>query len=364
MDRVEKVKIEDREYLHHGAGSGSGNDKIAKLLLKSVELFPVVNTLLVECGTGILAGEFHTHGCTVSTFNSNYINYLYSQKNCPGTHLYGDLMQETIESTYRQILFRITKSAQYNYSAVNKLLNVLQENGHLYIAGGNKEGIKSVEKRLSQAGIATTMFANGGGGRILQVAQTTNRVEEEYAICETPYTFDGTELLVKTIPGLFSYGKSDKGTQLLLKHIPGITGKKVLDLGCGSGILSLAALERGAASVMATDIHATALAATRINVQDERCEIQPSYIAEGLEQKFDIVITNPPFHEGQKSNFSIGEEWLRRIRKVIDKRSVVYLVANNFLPYITMGTKVFEKVERIAEENGFSVYKMSGVIYE
>lgn len=364
MNRETKIVIGENFYTHHGAGSGAENDKITKLLLKQIDQFPLGNMLLVECGSGIIAGELQKRGALISTSNSNYINYRYSKKNCEGTHSFGDIMQDALEGTYEQILFRITKSAQYNYSAVNRLLEKLTSDGQLFIAGGNKEGIKSVEKRLNQAAIPVTVFANGGGGRILQIDASDARITEEYDILPTAYEFGDTTLTVDTIPGLFSYGKSDKGSQLLLKHIPGMTGKKVLDLGCGSGILTKAALEKGVASVVATDIHATALTVTGMNIQDERCTIVPSYIADELDQKFDIVLTNPPFHEGQKSNFSIGEEWLRMMRNVVDKRTVVYLVANNFLPYIGMGEKFFEKVERIAEGNGFSVYKMAEVIYE
>lgn len=364
MNRETKIAIGANAYTHHGAGSGADNDKITKLLLKQIDQFPLGNTLLVECGSGIIAGELQKRGALISTSNTNYINYRYSKKNCEGTHYFGDIMQDSIDGIYEQILFRVTKSAQYNYSAVNRLLEKLTSEGQLFIAGGNKEGIKSVEKRLNQAEIPVTVFANGGGGRVLQISACEERIVEEYEILTTEYDFDGKTLSVDTIPGLFSYGKSDKGSQLLLQHIPGITGKKVLDLGCGSGILTLAALQKGADSVVATDIHATALAATKMNVKDERCTVVPTYIADELDSKFDIVITNPPFHEGQKSNFSIGEEWLRMMRSVIDKRSVIYLVANNFLPYIRMGEQVFENVERVAEANGFSVYKMSGVMYE
>lgn len=364
MNRETKITLESQSYIHHGAGSGAENDKVAKLILKNIDEFMAVPSLLVDCGSGIIAGELKRRGATVTTCNSNYINYRYSQKNCEGEHLFGDVIQDGIEGTFDQVLFRITKSAQYNYSTVNRLLRAVKKKGQLFIAGGNKEGIKSVEKRLNQAGIPTTIFATGGGGRILQIAACGESIIEEYETLETVYSLDGESLAVQTIPGLFSYGKCDKGSQLLLDTLPGITGKKVLDLGCGSGILTLAAFKKGAASVVATDIHATALAATKMNVPTELCTVLPSYIGDELDEKFDVIVTNPPFHEGQKSNFSIGEEWLRKIRNVADKRTVVYLVANNFLPYIRMGEAVFEKVERLAEANGFSVYKMSGVTYE
>ncbi len=44
-----------------------------------------------------------------------------------------------------------------------------------------------------------------------------------------------------------------------------VAGKRVLDLGCGSGLTAIAAMKAGAASVLAADIDAIALAATHLN---------------------------------------------------------------------------------------------------
>lgn len=44
-----------------------------------------------------------------------------------------------------------------------------------------------------------------------------------------------------------------------------VAGKRVLDLGCGSGLTAIAAMKVGGTSVLAADIDAIALAATRLN---------------------------------------------------------------------------------------------------
>lgn len=44
-----------------------------------------------------------------------------------------------------------------------------------------------------------------------------------------------------------------------------VAGKRVLDLGCGSGLTAIAAMKAGGTSVLAADIDAIALAATRLN---------------------------------------------------------------------------------------------------
>lgn len=74
----------------------------------------------------------------------------------------------------------------------------------------------------------------------------------------------------------------------------GLTGRRVIDYGCGSGILALAAARLGAASVLAVDVDDDALAVARDNVRRNACEQSiriggPELVA-GVEA--DVVIAN------------------------------------------------------------------------
>lgn len=70
-------------------------------------------------------------------------------------------------------------------------------------------------------------------------------------------------------------------------------GHHVLDVGCGSGVLSLAAKALGAGRVTAIDIDETATAATRANAASNQLELETSTtpIAD-LAGRFDVVVTN------------------------------------------------------------------------
>ena len=72
-------------------------------------------------------------------------------------------------------------------------------------------------------------------------------------------------------------------------------GERVLDVGCGSGVLGLSALRLGAAHVMAVDIKPDAVEATRrnaaLNGMDDRLEARPAALAE-IDDAFDIVVAN------------------------------------------------------------------------
>lgn len=69
-------------------------------------------------------------------------------------------------------------------------------------------------------------------------------------------------------------------------------GEKVLDYGCGSGILGIAAAKFGAASVVGVDIDDKALIAARDNAANNGVALDLRHSRQPLEEKFDIVVAN------------------------------------------------------------------------
>jgi putative methylase len=77
-----------------------------------------------------------------------------------------------------------------------------------------------------------------------------------------------------------------------------IVGKRVLDLGCGTGRLSLGAAFLGAESVVGVDVGKTAVKAARDNSAALGFQEQTSWVAGDIDAvtgKFDTVVQNPPF---------------------------------------------------------------------
>ncbi len=98
-------------------------------------------------------------------------------------------------------------------------------------------------------------------------------------------------------PGLAFGTGTHPTTALCLAWLDGedVTGKTVLDYGCGSGILAIAALKLGAQHAVGTDIDPQALLATQDNA--ERNSIDPAqlvtcYPKQLPEQTYDIVMAN------------------------------------------------------------------------
>lgn len=97
-------------------------------------------------------------------------------------------------------------------------------------------------------------------------------------------------------PGLAFGTGTHPTTALCLQWLDGLdlTGKTVVDFGCGSGILSLAALKLGAKEVIGIDIDPQALQASRENAKRNNVEDRLSlYLPKDQPQlKADIVVAN------------------------------------------------------------------------
>lgn len=93
------------------------------------------------------------------------------------------------------------------------------------------------------------------------------------------------------------------GGQALARFIvdnPGLlAGKRVLDLGTGSGLTAIAAMKAGAASVLASDLDHIALAAVHLNAGLNGVEVQTT--ADNLLERrpgaFDVVLVGDLFYE-------------------------------------------------------------------
>jgi ribosomal protein L11 methyltransferase len=102
-------------------------------------------------------------------------------------------------------------------------------------------------------------------------------------------------VVVSLDPGLAFGTGTHPTTALCLEWLDGaqLTGRRVIDYGCGSGVLAIAALKLGAARALAVDIDEQALIATQANAaeNDVSGRIATGKPAEALEPA-DILIAN------------------------------------------------------------------------
>ncbi len=127
--------------------------------------------------------------------------------------------------------------------------------------------------------------------------------------------FRDDEQLIKLItrPGIFAHRQLDPGARQLLLSVEIEPGQRVLDLGCGSGALAIAAALR-APGVQAFGVDSNAravdctLESARLNgAENVETILNSDGQLESLTGSIDVVLCNPPYY----SDFEISEKMIR-----------------------------------------------------
>ena len=122
--------------------------------------------------------------------------------------------------------------------------------------------------------------------------------DERLSVCQAWSEHERTDLrgLIELGPGGFGNGRHPTTQQMveqLVKRVAG--GERVLDVGCGSGILALCALRLGAAGAVAVDVKPEAVEAARRNAQvngmSRRMEATLAPLGD-IDGTFDVVLAN------------------------------------------------------------------------
>lgn len=105
-----------------------------------------------------------------------------------------------------------------------------------------------------------------------------------------------------------------------------IKEKKVLDLGTGCGIIALCAKKKGAKYVIGTDINPKAVQNARENLKTnfkntKNIKFEISNLFENINEKFDIIVSNPPFFNFAPTSVYAYQHSRRDIMKSILKNS-------------------------------------------
>lgn len=137
-----------------------------------------------------------------------------------------------------------------------------------------------------------------------QLHQTTPNYLDLVRSHIEPYFFNlnGEEILI--LPGVMS-PKYDWAGHYMIENLPDVNGKEVLEIGCGCGLVSMAALRKGAKKVVAVDINDIAVKNTNLNFERMGSNFNGiafySDVFSAVSGSFDVIIFNAPYH-GCKAN--------------------------------------------------------------
>ena len=105
------------------------------------------------------------------------------------------------------------------------------------------------------------------------------------------------------------------------------------------------------------EAEARALALARDNLASARVPVGLHWhdVTRGLSQTYDVVISNPPFHQGRADEPALGLAFIAAAREALRPGGRLWLVANRHLPYEAALAKGFTQVRTVRDDAGFKV---------
>jgi release factor glutamine methyltransferase len=161
-------------------------------------------------------------------------------------------------------------------------------------------------------------------------------------------------------PGLFF------STRFLIDHLEELEleGKRVLELGAGTGMISLFSAARGA-QVTASDISNAAIENIRENAQ--RSQLPLTVIRSDLfdalaGSRFDLIVINPPYYAADprtESDFAwYGGKNLEYFHRLFAQLAA-HIEAGGIVRMVLSSDCRLDQIEAIAHSNGFSLHKVA-----
>lgn len=162
--------------------------------------------------------------------------------------------------------------------------------------------------------------------------------------------------------GVFSQDQLDPGARFMLAHMPDVIEGDVADLGCGNGVLGIAAAGRSrTANIWFFDESAAAIRSARSNAESmqvmSRCTFCHGNGMDGVAQLFDLILLNPPFHRGHAVDTQVAEMLFDHARRHLRADGRLLVVGNRHLAYAATLRRRFGRVVQVATSARFTVWE-------
>lgn len=262
------------------------------------------------------------------------------------------------DNNLRNILLYWPKAKPFALSTLHWLRSQIDEAVDIWVLAANDAGGKSLNKPLSSVAAQVNKVDMA---RKCSLWHGKLQPASNYQWQQDMKRFEFEDRSFATYPGVFNSGKLDVGTRLLLDNLPLTKAGKVLDLGCGSGVIGLTCKARQPElEVSLSDIDAMALASSRYN--SEQLNLAATiFPSDGLNatDQYQLIISNPPFHQGKGTDYQFAETLLTDAAKHLLPGGELWIVANRHLAYEQWTQQHCRSTEIIVQAQGFKVLRCS-----
>ena len=277
------------------------------------------------------------------------------------------------DNSLDKIFYRVSKEKPVVHHLLNQAWRCLKPGGQLLLAGYKNEGTKTyIEKIAKLFGSGKNIEKNGPvySAELSKYTEydATQLLDDSDYIQQRPIAPDsGLKLLSK--PGLFGWNKVDVGSALLIEQLkqlssPQMPFKSCVDLGCGYGYLTIAAASLDICNNInhwtLTDNNAAALQLAKQNLLHNGLtgEVIAADAGKGMTAKADLLLCNPPFHQGFGIDGDLTDKFLLSAKRLLTPQGIALFVVNQFIPLERKAAPLFSQINVVIDNGSFKVIQL------
>ncbi|KPQ02497.1 methyltransferase [Marinobacter sp. HL-58] len=273
---------------------------------------------------------------------------------------------EPPEGPFDLVVMRIPRQVDYLICLLRWVNGVLAPDGVL-IAGGMIKHLPDSSAALFGDLVHTREVCPARKKARVIVAAPGDQTLRGWADFWKGYPLPDSGHKLMAMPAVFARDRLDIGARLLLpvvareaSALP--SGTRVLDLACGNGVLGIAALVANPELVVTfSDVSSQAVVSARDNVLNAFPDADVVFHhSDGIAEDagdFELVLLNPPFHEGGVVGDHIALQLFRQVARHLVPGGRMLMVGNRHLGYHQSLKRFFSGVNQLDADPRFVVFE-------
>lgn len=276
------------------------------------------------------------------------------------TAIFNDFdFSEFADNSIDKVFYRIAKDKKLNIHIIHSLARKLKDDGIIFLLGFKNEGIESLHKLIEMNTDAKSLRQKLKKQlQLIEMGKARHQsMANDYSLL---HRLDEQQKVYWSKPGIFGWDKTDVGSAILMQEFSQQNHAKdarILDLGCGYGYLSLQAFQHGFTRIDATDNNAAAINACTANfgLYGIEGEVIADDCAANINKRYDIILCNPPFHQGFDHSKPLTERFCQAASRLLAPSGKVYFVVNQFIGIEKAAKGLFSQHQLLGQQHGFKV---------
>jgi 16S rRNA (guanine1207-N2)-methyltransferase len=256
------------------------------------------------------------------------------------------------------VIYFFSKNKKETFFQIKNIASLLKKKEKIFLIGENKSGINSFVKYFKKE----IFFEKITYGRkcTLYIHNVKKKISFELNNFYKIHYWKKTPIIF--LPGMFGYNKLDLGSKFLISTFNKnkLFNKKVLDLGSGSGFLSIAILkimQKNKITLSESCLTSMKCCKKTFKLNNLYANFKISNIYSCINKKFDLIISNPPIHNNLTKSLKFVKKMIYQSRFYLKKKGELRLVINKSVSCNKYFIDNFYKFNILKENNFFKIYQ-------